>query len=263
MNSTQGTALITGASSGLGARYATELAARGFDLVLVARNADRLSALAESITSDTGRRVDVLAADLTDKSGLAAVEARLVDDQTITLLVNNAGGSLFGPVGGADVEAYENLIALNITALTRLTNAVLPGFQARNAGTIVNVGSAMTFLIMPVSAVYSATKSYVLAFTQSLQLQLADTGIRVQAVLPGAVRTDFWGGSGIELSDLPDEMVMSVEDAVDAALAGLDAGELVTIPALEESAHWETLDAHRNELAGIVSRSEKASRYRN
>ena len=132
----------------------------------------------------------------------------------------------------------------------------------RGRGTIVNVSSALVFCILPVSAVYSATKSYVLTFTQALQQELADTGIRVQAVVPGAMRTGFWDGSGVPLSAFPEQAVMSPEEAVDAALAGLDAGEAVTIPSLENIADWDAFAQARDALAGGASRSVPAGRYR-
>ena len=132
----------------------------------------------------------------------------------------------------------------------------------RGHGTVVNISSALAFYILPVSAVYSATKSYVLTFTQALQQELAGTGVVVQAVVPGAMRTEFWEGSGVELSAFPDEAVMSPEDVVDAALAGLDAGEAVTVPSLADIADWESYEEALRTLASGVSRSVPAERYR-
>lgn len=255
-----GTAVVTGASTGLGAAYARRLAQRGHDLVLVARNKERLDALAAEITAG-GRKVDVIVADLTNSAELASVEDRLRADDTIDVLVNNAGGSLFGPLNGADADALENLVTLNVTSLTRLTTAVVGGFAARGHGTIVNIASALALNIMPVSATYSATKAYVLAFTQSLQQELADTGVRVQVVLPGALRTEFWDGSGIELSAFPDEWVMTSQDAADAALAGLDKGEPVTILSLPNLGDWDDYEAGRQKLIPNLSLSTPASRY--
>jgi short-subunit dehydrogenase len=149
-----------------------------------------------------------------------------------------------------------------VTSLTRLTTAVLPGLTARGRGTIVNVSSALALNILPVSAVYSGTKSYVLTLTQALQQELAESPVTVQAVLPGAVRTEFWDGSGIELSAFPDEWIMTAEDAVDAALAGLDAGEPVTIPSLPDVGDWEAFEKARQTLVPNLSRSVSADRYR-
>jgi short-subunit dehydrogenase len=256
------TAVVTGASAGLGAAYAQRLADRGYDLILVARNAARLETLASDIRSRTGRAVDVVSADLTDAAQISVVEERLRTDESIEVLINNAGGALLTPLAASDAAAYEALINLNVTALTRLTIAVLPGLTARGHGTVVNISSAMALNIMPVSAVYSGTKSYVLTFTQALQQELAESPVTVQAVLPGAVRTDLWDGSGVDLATFPDEMVMNVDDAVDAALAGLDAGELVTIPSLPEISDWESFEKSRQALIPNLSQRVPADRYR-
>ncbi|KUN63314.1 AraC family transcriptional regulator [Streptomyces canus] len=256
------TAVVTGASVGLGAAYAQRLADRGYDLILVARNAARLETLASDIRSRTGRAVDVVAADLTDAAQIAVVEERLRTDESIEVLINNAGGALLTPLAGSDAAAYEALINLNVTALTRLTIAVLPGLTARGHGTVVNISSAMALNILPVSAVYSGTKSYVLTFTQALQQELAESPVTVQAVLPGAVRTDLWDGSGVDLATFPDEIVMNVDEAVDAALAGLDAGEPVTILSLPDISDWESFEKARQALVPNLSRKVPADRYR-
>ncbi len=262
MSDIKGTAVVTGASTGLGAVYADRLARRGYDLLLVSRDKARLDALAVQVAASTGRKAHVLATDLTDSTQLARVEERLRTDESITLLVNNAGGSLFAPLTGADPDALEQLVALNVTSLTRLTVAALDGFARRHSGTIVNLSSALALNVLPVSAAYSGTKSYVLAFTQALLQEVAETGIRVQGVFPGAVRTEFWDGSGIEVTAFPDEWVMTAEDAVDAALAGLDAGEAMTFLSLPDNADWEAFEAARQALIPNLSRSAPADRYR-
>ena len=256
------TAVVTGASAGLGTAYARRLADRGYDLILVARNTARLETLASDIRSRTGRAVDVVTADLTDAAQISAVEERLRTDESIEVLINNAGGALLTPLAGSDAAAYEALINLNVTALTRLTIAVLPGLTARGHGTVVNISSAMALNILPVSAVYSGTKSYVLTFTQALQQELAESPVTVQAVLPGAVRTELWDGSGVDLATFPDEIVMNVDDAVDAALAGLDAGEPVTILSLPDISDWESFEKARQALVPNLSRKVPADRYR-
>lgn len=149
-----------------------------------------------------------------------------------------------------------------MTSLTRLTTAVLPGLTARGRGTVVNISSALALNILPVSAVYSGTKSYVLTFTQALQQELAESPVVVQAVLPGAVRTEFWDGSGADLGAFPDEWIMSADDAVDAALAGLDAGEPVTIPSLPQISDWESFEKARQTLVPNLSQRVPADRYR-
>lgn len=256
------TALITGASTGIGALYADRLARRGHDLVLVARNRDRLTAVADRLRAETGRNVEVLVADLNDAADLARVEARLRGDD-LALLVNNAG---FGSAAGllqSDVDRMAEMIALNVTALTRLTYAAVPGFVARGRGTIVNISSIVGIAPEILNGVYGATKAYVLAFSQSLRHELADKGIRVQAVLPGATATEFWNVAGVGgHQNLPAAIVMQADAMVDAALAGLDQGEVVTIPALQDGADWTRFDAERQALAQKFGNSEPASRYR-
>ncbi|MGP4049265.1 SDR family NAD(P)-dependent oxidoreductase [Streptomyces sp. 2A115] len=225
-------------------------------------NTARLEVLASDIRSRTGRPVDVVTADLADAAQISVVEERLRTDESIEMLVNNAGGALLTPLAGSDAAAYEALINLNMTSLTRLTIAVLPGLTARGRGTVVNISSAMALNILPVSAVYSGTKSYVLTFTQALQQELAESPVTVQAVLPGAVRTDLWDGSGVDLATFPDEIVMNVDDAVDAALAGLDAGEPVTILSLPDISDWEAFEKARQTLVPNLSLRVPAARYR-
>lgn len=257
----KGTALITGASTGIGAVYADRLARRGYDLILVARNQAKLDELAKRITDDTGRSVEVLAADLNDKHGIARVEQTLKNDASITLLVNNAGVGSHKPLLESDVDAMEDMISLNVTALTRLTYAAVPGLVARGSGTIINIASIVGIAPEILNGVYGGSKAYVIAFSHSLQHELADKGIRIQAVLPGATATPFWDISGLPSSNLPPEIVMSTEDLVDAALAGFDQGELVTIPPLPEKAEWDRWEAARRDMAPRLSLKDAAPRY--
>jgi len=184
----KGTALVTGASMGIGAVYADRLAKRGYDLILVARNEPRLRSLSARLSGETGRSVKVLRADLGDKAELARVEAILRDDPSITALVNNAGTGSVAPLLNADVEKMQDMIALNVTALTRLTYAAAPAFVARGAGTIINIASVVGISPETLNGVYGATKAFVLALSHSLQHELADKGIRIQVVLPGRPR---------------------------------------------------------------------------
>jgi hypothetical protein len=261
INIPPGTALITGASSGIGALYADRLARRGHDLILVARNAGRLDALAATLRQQTGRKVEVLAADLTTKSNLMAVEHRLARDASIRMLVNNAGFSMGAPFSDSDPDRMEIMVQLNAIALTRLARAAAPAFVARGGGTIINVASIVAVAPRVLNAVYTASKAYVLSLSQALQHELGPRGVRVQAVLPGATRTEFWDVSGVPLSAVPAEMVMEADDLVDAALAGLDQGELVTIPSLPDLADWERSEAARDALVPNLSRSSPAARY--
>jgi short-subunit dehydrogenase len=256
------TALITGASSTFGAAYARGLAERGHDLILVGRKEGRLRSVAADVVERTRVDVQILVADLADPVQLAQVEERLRTDESIDTLVNSAGAAKFAPIAGFDPTDIGVQVALNITAPTRLVAAAVGGMTQRGRGTIVNVSSALAFFILPVSAVYSATKGYVLTFTQALRQELSDSGIRVQAVIPGAMHTEFWDGSGFALSGFPDANVMSPEDAVAAALAGLDAGEPVTIPSLENVTDWEGYERARDKVAPVMSRAAPADRYR-
>lgn len=257
----KGTAFITGASSGIGAIYADRLARRGYDLIIVARNRGRLDELAKRITRDTGRSVKVVAADLSDKQDLARVASLANQDASITLLVNNAGVGAYAPLLDSDVEKMEAMIALNVTALTRLTYAVAPAFVSRATGTIINIASIVAISPETLNGVYGGSKAYVLSLTHSLQHELSGKGIRVQAVLPGATATAFWDVAGLPVSNLPKEIVMSAENLVDAALAGLDMGELVTIPSLPDPAEWETFETARRAMSGRLSSTTPAARY--
>ncbi|MGF6348428.1 SDR family NAD(P)-dependent oxidoreductase [Variovorax sp. W2I14] len=257
----KGTALITGASSGIGAVYADRLARRGFDLVLVARSGDRLQALAARLTTETGRKIETIAADLTDKKDIARVEAAIRTNRELTLLVNNAGVGATAPLLASDIEKMEEMIAINVNALTRLTYAAVPGFVARGAGTLVNIASIVAVSPETLNGVYGGSKAFVLALSQSLQHEVGDKGVRVQAVLPGATATEFWGIAGLPVEHLPSAIVMSAEDMVDAALAGLDQGEKVTIPSLPNQDEWDAFDAARRAMSGRISSSVPAARY--
>jgi len=260
-HSNKGLAVITGASSGIGAVYADRLARRGHDLLLIARRQERLEQLAAEITGRTGRKVEVLAADLGAPADLARVERVLRDDARITVLVNNAGVGAVVPLLNAEVDEMSRMIALNVDAVMRLTHAVAPAFVRRGSGTIINIASIVAVAPELLSGVYGGTKAFVLAFSQSLHKELADKGIRVQVVLPGATATDFWSAAGKPVDELPKEIVMSVDDLVDAALAGLDQGEFVTIPALPQAEQWNAYESARQALLPNLSRSVPARRY--
>lgn len=257
-----GTALITGASSGIGAVYADRLARRGHDLILAARGAERLEALASKLRRDTGRQVEVLVADLTAKKDLIALEQRIAQDSRIRTLVNNAGFSIGASFSESDPDRLEIMLQLNAVALTRLARAAAPAFVARGGGALVNIASIVAVDPRILNGAYTASKAYVLSLSQALHHELGAKGLRVQAVLPGATRTDFWDVSGVPLAALPPEIVMSAEDMVDAALAGLEQGELVTIPALPDVADWERFEAAREALAPHLSARKPAGRYR-
>jgi uncharacterized protein len=258
---TQSTALITGASSGIGAIYADRLARRGHDLILVARNAGKLQQLAARLSDETGRAVEVVAADLGDSADLARVEAILRRDASVTTLVNNAGIGTHTPLLDSDVDRMEAMVRLNVTALMRLTYAAVPGFVTRGEGTIINIASIVALSPETLNGVYGGTKAFVQAFSQSLHKELQDRGIRVQSVLPGATRTDFWEAGGLPVDNLPAEIVMRAEDMVDAALVGFDRGETSTIPALADVTLWERFEAARHALGPQLSASAPAPRF--
>jgi uncharacterized protein len=260
--SASGTALVTGASSGIGAIYADRLARRGYNLILVARNRGRLEKLAKRLSGETGRAVEIVAADLNEKADLSRVEQVLRDNADITLLVNNAGVGATTPLLASDVDKMSDMIALNVNALMRLTYAAVPGFVARGGGTIVNIASSVGVAPEVLNGVYGGSKAFVLALTRSLQHELKDKNVRVQAVLPGATATDFWELAGLPVQHLPSEIVMKAEDTVDAALAGLDQGEVFTVPSLPDVADWQAYEASRQKLLPNLSRSTPADRYR-
>jgi short-subunit dehydrogenase len=260
--STKGTAVVTGASSGIGAIYADRLARRGYDLVLVARNQARLDAVARRISHATGRAVRTVAADLNDKADLNRVEALLAAGPDITMLVNNAGVGALEPLLQSDIGAMEAMIDLNVTALTRLTYAVAPTFVARGGGTIINISSVVAVAPEVLNGVYGASKAFVLAFSQSLHKELADKNVRVQVVLPGATATNFWDAAGGAIDNLPSAMVMRSDDLVDAALAGFDQGELVTVPSLPDATDWFAYEGARQRLIPNLSLNSVPARYR-
>lgn len=259
--STRTTALITGASSGIGAIYADRLARRGYDLILVARDAARLTLVAEATTRH-GVSVETLRADLAEAADLKRVEERLRQDGTVTILINNAGIGAAPGLADADVDALERMIKVNVTAPTRLAAAAAGAFAAAGRGAIINISSALALAPELFSGVYSGTKAFVLNLSLSLHNELAERGVRVQAVLPGAIHTAFWGSAGGDADSLPPEMVMNAEEMVDAALAGFDAGEDVTIPSLPERADWDAFNAARAKLGPNLSRQHAAPRYR-
>ncbi len=258
---TPGTALITGASGGIGAIYADRLARRGHDLILVARNGDKLQRLASSLSDRTGRAVEVVVADLENAQDLARVEAILRSDASITTLVNNAGVGTHTALLDSDVDRMEAMVRLNVTAPMRLAYAAAPGFVARGRGTIINIASIVAITPETLNGVYGGSKAFVQAFSASLHHELAGKGIRIQSVLPGATATDFWETGGLPLDQLPESIVMRAEDMVDAALVGLDRGETTTIPSLDDANLWRDFEAARAALGPELSASRPAARF--
>lgn len=253
-----GRALVTGASAGIGAAYAQRLASRGHDLLLVARDRERLMALAACLQAEYGVDVDILPADLTEPKERARVEARLAADADIDMLVNNAGMAVKGSMVEAGLDQLEQMITLNVLASARLAGCAAKAFAAKGRGTIVNLTSILALAPEQFNGVYSGTKAFLLNLSISMQQELAPLGVRVQAVLPGATRTEIWDRSG---TDVPEDILMEVGHMVDAALAGLAQGEVITIPALPDMQDFEAYTRARQNLAPLLSGRLPAERY--
>ncbi|CQR65616.1 SDR family NAD(P)-dependent oxidoreductase [Streptomyces leeuwenhoekii] len=267
---TPGTALVTGASSGIGREYATRLAERDWNLVLVARRAERLGALAEQLREDSGTGVETLVADLAQPADLVRVAER-VSGSDVDLLVNNAGINGYGPFAEVDPALLGKVLDVNVVALTVLTRAAVPGMLGRGRGAVVNVASLLAFAgdlppgPLPQRAVYAGTKGYAVVFTRTLAAELADTPLRIQVVCPGLTATEFHLATG----DAPvsgearihDEGGMPPADVVAASLAGLEAGEVVCVPGLAEPEAVARLAAAELEVRN-GSGARMARRYR-
>lgn len=215
-----GTALITGASAGLGAAYARAFAARGMDLILAARSAEPMAALAAEVRSADGREVTVCPVDLTDRHARADLIADLADrGQTVDVLVNNAGFGTKGDFIGIDAGRLANEIELNVAALTALTRAYLPGMVQRRHGAVLNIASLAGFQPLPTMSVYAATKAYVRSLSLALWEETRGTGVRVLSVCPGPVETEFW-----ENAQAPDIMTRrrSMDQVLESTFRALD-----------------------------------------
>jgi short-subunit dehydrogenase len=225
------TALVTGASAGIGRAFAEGLAIRGYDVVLVARDAARLADLAGELTRAHGINAESLAADLLTAGGLAAVDARLRDpDHPVDLLVNNAGIGTFGRFAELDVEGEVQEIELNVVALVRLTSAALAAMEPRGRGAIVNLSSLAAFQPAPSSATYGATKAFVHSFTHAIHEEARGSGVQVLLVCPGYTHTEFHDRAGLGPTGVPEFAWQSAATVVDVALRDLDRGKSLSIP---------------------------------
>ncbi len=232
------TALVTGASAGIGRAFAAGLAARGHDLVLVARDAARLEELGAELSAAHGIAADVLAADLLTNEGVDAVAARLADlDHPVDLLVNNAGFGTYGRFAELDVAREVDEVELNVVALLRLTHAALGAMERRRAGAILNVASLAAYQPAPISATYGATKAFVHSFTHAVREEARGTGVTIMLVCPGYTHTEFHERAGLGPTDVPEFLWQSADEVVAAALRDLDRGRSVSIPgALNQTA---------------------------
>jgi short-subunit dehydrogenase len=226
-----GTALVTGASAGIGREYCRLLAGRGYDLILVARDAERLRALAAELERSHGVRAEALAADLARDEELDRVVTRLSRETALTLLVNNAGFGTAGTLAATDPAEQERMVRLHVLAPMRLTRAALPGMLERGRGAIVNVSSVASFIHAAGSVNYCATKAYLTTFTEGLAAELAGSGVQAQALCPGFTRSEFHQRIGPRAGDHPAYLWMTAAAVVRASLAQLDRrGPVVCVP---------------------------------
>ena len=224
-------AVVTGASEGIGREFALQLAARGYDLVAVARNQARLDSLAEELSATHGASTEVLIADLMTPAGVETVAARLQNtDSPIDLLVNNAGFGTAGKFADLDVAGEVREIQCNVLALVQLTHAALGGLVARRRGGVINVGSIAAYQPNPTMATYGATKAFVYSFTQAIHEELHGTRVKAMVLCPGFTRTEFQTRAGVEDSSVPGLLWQSAHDCVSAALRDYDRGRAVCVP---------------------------------
>lgn len=259
-----GTAIVTGASSGIGKVFADRFASRGYDVVLVARRKDRLQSIAADLKNRFSVHADIIVADLSEPAGVALVSDRISSDPSVRILVNNAGYSTIKPLAQTPEDVIPNMIALNITALTTLSKAAVVRFTERGAGTIINVGSGAGFAPFPGIGipVYASTKAYVYLFTKYLQNEVEGTDVNVRLVLPGAVVSEGWDvAGGAELDPLPDAIVMTTENCVDAVMSGLDQGEAIIAPSLHDLSLLEAYEGASGALLQAMFDANPAARY--
>lgn len=254
-------ALITGASTGIGAVYADRLAGRGHDLILVARDRARLERLAERLESQYLVATKILAVDLLQPDGLAQVEAEIESERELAVVVNNAGMAGNEAFLSPSTATMDSIIGLNVRAATHIAAAATRALTARRRGQTINIASVVALIPERFEPVYVASKAFLLSISQSMAPVCAEAGVHVQVVLPGAVRTEIWERAGSSVDALPTGMVMDVDDLVDAALKGLDMGELVTIPSVQDLGPWERLNQARQDIAPFLSLRKPAARY--
>jgi len=261
-------ALVTGASSGLGAAFAERLAHDGYDLIIVARRRERLEALAKQLQANHSIEVEVIAADLSKPEELLTVEKRVAENSTLELLVNNAGFGGYMAFVELDPEKATELINLKVLAVARLTRAALPGMLARGSGAVINVSSRLAFsgpmgsTQLPKRATYAGANAFINTFSQLLQSELEGTGVQVQALCPGVVETEFHERVGIDPNRYPAAIVMKPADVVQAALVGLKLGEVLCVPALEDPSLLKQIQESQQRFFEQSRTGNLATRYR-
>lgn len=253
-------ALITGATAGIGAAFARQLASRGYDLVLVARDGGRLGALANTLAREYRTDAVVLDADLSTVVGCAVVEERLGSEhRPVDLLVNNAGSSLNQSFLASGADDEERLLRLNVVAVLRLTHAALPLMVARGAGSVINVSSVSGFAAVMAGSTYPASKSWVTNFSESVDLLVRPLGVRVMALCPGYTRTEFHARQGIDISNMPDWLWLDADKVVRDGLRDLRGGRSVSVPG------WRykiAVSALRHAPRGLIHRLARDGRGR-
>lgn len=253
------TALITGATAGIGRGFADALARKGMDLVLVARSADRLEEVAAEVAFQYGVRVDVMVADLSVRADVDAVAARLADPaRPVQALVNNAGFGLHAAFVGSSVDDEQRLVDVLVSAVLRLTHAVLPGMVERGSGMVFNVSSVAGWIT---GGTYSAAKAWVTVFSESLAQEVAGTGVRVVAVCPGYTHTEFHQRAGIDMSALPEWLWLDVADVVDQALRDIAVGRTVSVAGPQYRVATSLLRHGPRSLARRVSSARRNPRF--
>lgn len=261
-------ALITGASAGIGVAFAERLAHDGYDLIVVARRRERLEDLAKRLHESDHVDVEVLVADLSKPDEMRTVEKRIEDDASLELLINNAGFGAYMPFVELPPDRAEESINLQVLAVTRLTRAALPGMVARGHGSVINVASRLAFsgsmgsAQLAKRAVYAGAKSFVTTFSQLVQSELEGTGVQVQVLCPGIVWTEFHEIQGFDSSRYPAEIVMTAEDVVQASLKGLELGEVICVPALEDASLVTKVQEAERAMFDTSRTGDLASRYK-
>lgn len=260
----RGLALVTGASSGIGEAFALRLAAEGYDLVITARREDRLHELAKQVEQEHGCAVQVVTAELEQRDQFERV-LEVARSQPLAILVNNAGMAHYMPFLELPAELAEELVLVDALVPTLLSRAALPGMVERGSGAVINLSSMLAFsgttdeARLPKRAVYAATRAYLVTFSQLLEAELRGTGVYVQALCPGIVRTEFHTRQGMDMSSRPR---LDPAQVVDASLIAMERGELLCSPTLEDPGLVEALAQAERDLLGPTFRPEPAARYR-